>query len=62
MILHLNELQLWHLFCYLNDETSRSQAFFGAIGKALKTCKKFPIITFKLIKPVQLYVLLNHDC
>ena len=50
--LHLNELPLRHIFCYLDGGTSGPQAFLGPIGKALKACEELPIIAFEPIEPL----------
>ena len=51
--LHLNELPLRHIFCYLDGGTSGPQAFLGPIGKALKACEELPIIAFEPIEPIE---------
>ena len=59
--LHLNELPLRHIFCYLDGGTSGPQAFLGPIGKALKACEELPIIAFEPIEPSSHYVLLMQQ-
>ena len=49
-LLHINELPLRHLFGYLIGPTTGPRAFSGAIGKALQTCDKNPVVRFEPIE------------
>ena len=45
-LVHINELPLRHLFCYLDDATTEPRAFSGKIGKALQDCETLAVVNF----------------